>query len=195
MTGSVAPLPLAEPTPHVYTIRMSYPAHHVQFGRGVYVAHTAYIGGAVTLGDGCTVMHHVTIRGDVAPIRIGRWVNIQDGSVLHCNKGVPLTIGDEVTIGHRAVVHCKRVGPRSLIGIGSVLLDDAEVGAGCVVAPGAVVTPGMVVPDATVVMGIPARVVRAVREADQAYLRRAVTEYRALNERHAAGEYRAAFPE
>jgi len=140
-------------------------------------------------------MHHVVIRGDVAPIRIGRSVNIQDGTVLHCNKGVPLEIGDDVTIGHRAVVHCKRVGPGSLIGIGSVVLDDAEVGDNCIVAPGAVVTPGLQVPDGTVVMGIPGRVVRDVADADREYLRRAVAGYRALNELHAAGKYPAEFPE
>jgi carbonic anhydrase/acetyltransferase-like protein (isoleucine patch superfamily) len=174
---------------------MTYSPHFVQFGRQVYVAPTAYIGGDVSLGDGCTVMHHVAIRGDVAPIRIGQSVNIQDGAVLHCNKGVPLEIGDEVTVGHRAVVHGKHVGSGTLIGIGAVVLDNADVGAGCIVAPGAVVTPGMQVPDGMVVMGVPARVVREVGDADQTYLDRVVSGYRVLNERHAAGEYPAEFPE
>jgi len=174
---------------------MGHPPHHVVFGRDVYVAPTAYIAGDVVIGDECTIMHHVVIRGDVAPIRIGRRVNIQDGAVLHCNRDVTLEIADEVAIGHRAVVHGKRIGPRSLIGIGALVLDGVEIGAGCIVAPGAVVPPGTVVPDGKVLMGVPAQVVRDANDRDRAYHARVIDGYKMLRRLHAAGEYPPARPE
>ncbi|MGD8453516.1 MAG: gamma carbonic anhydrase family protein [Phycisphaerae bacterium] len=158
-------------------------------GENVYLAPTAYVGGDVIFGDGCTVMHQVVIRGDVSPIRIGRRVNVQDGAIIHTKKDVPLEIADEVSIGHRAVVHCRRVGAGSLIGTGAIVLDDAEVGAGCIVAAGAVVPPGMIVPDGQLVVGIPARVMREVNETDRKYLTRVVESYVRLGAVHAAGRY------
>ncbi|MFH1748951.1 MAG: gamma carbonic anhydrase family protein [Planctomycetota bacterium] len=158
-------------------------------GQNVYIAPTAYVGGEVTIGDDCTIMHHVTIRGDVSAITIGREVNVQDGTVIHTETGVPLDIGDQVVIGHRAVVHCRRVGPRTLVGIGSIILDEVEIGRECVVAAGAVVPPRMVVPDRKLVVGVPARVVRDVTDADQRYVDRALRNYARLGRDHAAGRY------
>lgn len=161
-------------------------------GRDVYIAPTAYVGGEVSLGDGCTVMHHVVIRGDVSAIRIGARVNVQDGTVIHTKTGVPLDIADEVSIGHRAVVHCRRVGRAALIGIGAIVLDDAEIGEGAFIGAGAVVPPGMIVPAAKVVMGVPARIIRDVgpREAD--YARFVIDNYIRLGREYAAGIYPAA---
>lgn len=160
-----------------------------RFGRDVYLAPTAYVGGDVVLGDECTVWHQVVIRGDVSAIRIGRRVNIQDATVIHTKKGVPLEIEDEVAIGHRAVVHCRRVGRRSLIGTGAIVLDDAEIGRACIVGAGAVVPPGTIVPDGQVVIGVPARVVRELRDEERAYIERVVSGYVALGRAHAAGDY------
>ena len=158
-------------------------------GKNVYIAPTACVCGEVRLGDECTIMHHVVIRGDVSTITIGRRVNVQDAAVIHTETGVPLEIGDEVSIGHRAVVHCRRVGPHSLLGIGSILLDRGEIGEGCIVAAGAVVPPDTVVPPGKLVMGIPARVVRDVTDEDRRYLKRALQNYRRLGREHAAGRY------
>ena len=158
-------------------------------GHNVYIAPTAYVGGEVSIGDDCTIMHQAVIRGDVSTITIGRRVNVQDAAVIHTETGVPLEIGDEVSIGHRAVVHCRRVGPHSLLGIGSILLDRVEIGEGCIVAAGAVVPPGTVVPPGKLVMGIPARVVRDVTDEDRRYLERALRNYRRLGREHAAGRY------
>jgi len=162
---------------------------HPQIGRDVYIAPTAYVGGDVRIGDGCTIMHQVVIRGDVSPIAIGRRVNVQDAAILHTRKGVPLEIGDEVSIGHRAVVHCRRVGAGSLIGIGAIVLDDAEIGSGCIVAAGAVVPPGTIIPDGKLVLGLPARIARDVQPADREYLSRVVSSYVELGRAHAAGRY------
>lgn len=160
-----------------------------RIGAGVYIAPTAYVGGAVTLGDDCTVMHHVAIRGDVSSIRIGARVNIQDGSVVHTKTGVDLDMADDIGVGHRAVVHCRRVGPRTLIGIGAIVLDDCEIGEDCLIAAGAVLPPGLVVPSGRVVAGVPGRIVREMRPRDREYVHFVVENYRRLNREHAAGRY------
>ena len=158
-------------------------------GRNVYIAPTAYVGGEVTIGDDCTIMHHVTIRGDVSKITIGRRVNVQDGTIIHTLTGVPLEIGDEVVIGHRAVVHCRRVGNRVLIGIGAVVLDNCEIGDGALIAAGAVLSPGTIVPAGKLVAGVPAKVIREVTEQQRGYVDYALENYARLNRDHAAGRY------
>lgn len=158
-------------------------------GARVFIAETAYVGGDVTLGEECTVMHHVTIRGDIAPIRIGARASIQDGAVLHTPDGTPLDIADDVGVAHRAVVHGRRIGARTLIGIGAVLLDDCQIGSRCVIAAGAVVTPGMTVPDGKVVMGTPGRIVRDATKRDLAMIDEVIRNYRRLNRLHAAGHF------
>jgi len=162
---------------------------HVIVGENVYIAPTAYVGGEVVIGNECTIMHHVTIRGDVSKITIGRRVNIQDGAIVHTKTGVPLEIGDEVAIGHRAVVHCRRVGNRVLIGIGAVVLDNCEVNAGAIVAAGAVLTPGTVVPQGKLVVGVPGKVLRDVTDREREYIHFVVQSYYELGRRHAAGYY------
>jgi len=161
----------------------------VRIGKDVFIAPTAYVGGEVCLGNACTVMHQVTIRGDVAPIRVGSRTNVQDGTVLHTRYAVPLEIAEDVVIGHRAVVHCRSIGPRSLIGIGAIVLDNAVVGADCIVAAGAVVLPGTSVPDGSLFGGVPARHLRGVTGADRAEIRRILQVYAELGRRHAAGEF------
>jgi carbonic anhydrase/acetyltransferase-like protein (isoleucine patch superfamily) len=158
-------------------------------GRDVYIAPTAYVGGEVAIGDECTIMHHVTIRGDVSKITIGRRVNVQDGTIIHTLTGVPLEIGDEVVIGHRAVVHCRKVGSRVLIGIGAVVLDNCEIGDGALIAAGAVLSPGTIVPAGKLVAGVPGKVLRDVTAEQQRYVDYALTNYARLNRDHAAGRY------
>lgn len=157
-------------------------------GQRVYIASTAYVGGQVTIGDDCTIMHHVTIRGDVSAIRIGARVNIQDGTVVHTKTGVPLDIADDVAIGHRAVVHCRRVGPRTLIGIGAIVLDDAEIGEDCFIAAGALVPPGMIVPAGKVLMGMPAKIVRDATEKEHGYVQFVLENYLKLNREYREAE-------
>lgn len=160
-----------------------------KLGENVYIAPTAYVGGDVAIGSNTTIMHQVVVRGDVSSITIGNRVNIQDASIVHTKKGVPLVIEDEVTIGHRAVVHCKHVGRGALIGIGSIVLDDAEIGPGAIIAAGAVVPPGTIVPSDVVMRGIPAREGRALTDDDRRYMQRVVREYQELGRAHAAGRY------
>jgi len=158
-------------------------------GRDVYIAPTSYVGGDVVIGDQSTVMHHVMIRGDIAPIRIGARVNVQDGVIIHTPRGTPLDIADDVGIGHRAIIHCRRIGPRTLIGMGAILLDDCEIGSRCIIAAGTVLTPKTLVPDGSVVMGMPGRVVRKVTDRDLQSIDHVVQSYLELGRLHAAGQF------
>src|SRR5262245_48819720 len=126
---------------------------------GAYLANGAIVTGDVQLGAESSVWFAAVVRGDVAAVVVGERVNIQDGSVIHCDTGYPHTIEPDVTIGHRAVVHGERVGRGSLIGIGAVLLGHTVVGEECLIGAGAVVPPGMQVPDRMLVMGVPGRIV------------------------------------
>lgn len=127
------------------------------------------------------------LRGDVHEIRIGARTNIQDGSVLHVTAGrFGTRVGDEVTVGHRAVVHGCEVGDGALIGIGAIVLDGARVGARALVAAGAVVTPGADVAAGMLAVGIPARPVRSLGEAELAEQRERTLTYVQTARAHAA---------
>ncbi len=162
---------------------------NANIGQNVFIAPTAYVGGNVQLDDEVTVLHHVTIRGDVAKITVGARTNVQDGTVLHTRMGVPLEIANDVIIGHRAVVHCRRVGARSLIGIGAIVLDNAEIGANCVIAAGAVIPPETIIPDNSLVMGVPGRIKRDTTEDDLSMIDQVVVRYVELGRAHASGLY------
>lgn len=133
---------------------------------GGLVASTAVVEGDVTLHDHVSVWWNAVLRGDDAAIVIDTGTNIQDFVMVHPDPGAPLYVGKDVTIGHHAVVHCVKVGHRTLIGIGSILLAGAEIGDDSIVAAGAVVPEGMKVPPGVMVAGVPARVRRDVRREE-----------------------------
>lgn len=160
-----------------------------KLGENVFIASTAYVGGDVTLGDSVTVMHHVTIRGDVSAIRIGKRCNVQDGTVIHTKTDVDLDIEDDVSIGHRAVVHCTRVGSGSLIGTGAIVLDGAIIGRNCLIGAAALVTPGTVIPDGMMVKGIPGKPARPVSTQERKYMQFVTERYLDLGKRHDDGEF------
>jgi len=150
----------------------------------VFIAHNATITGDVTIGNNASFWFNAVVRGDVAPIRIGKGVNVQDGAVIHCDTDVPNEIEDDVTIGHGAIVHGTFVGRGSLIGMGSTLLSRTKIGRECLIAAGAVVPPGLEVPDRMLVMGVPGKVVRPVKEQDLQYMKWLTDHYVEL-----AGQY------
>lgn len=155
--------------------------------QGVYLADTARVIGEVFLGEGASVWYSAAIRGDVAPVTIGAMTNIQDGAVVHCDSGKPNTIGSHVTIGHGALVHGVSVGDGSLIGMGARVLGGTRIGARCLIAAGALVPPGLEVPDESVVIGVPGRIVRSLRDEDRRYLAWLAPHYQRLAERHVTG--------
>jgi len=125
-----------------------------------WVADSAEVIGRVALAEDASVWFHAVLRGDNEWLTIGRGSNVQDGSVMHTDRGFPLTVGDGVTIGHQAVLHSCTVGDGSLIGIRAVLLNGARIGRNCLVGAGSLVTEGKEFPDGVLIMGSPARVVR-----------------------------------
>ena len=125
-----------------------------------WVAPSADVIGRVKIGPGSSVWFGAVVRGDVNEITIGRSTNVQDGCVVHVDRGHPTEIGDYVTIGHRAVVHSCTIGDRVLIGMGAIVLDGARIGDGALIGAGAVVTPGTEIPPGALALGAPARVVR-----------------------------------
>jgi len=129
---------------------------------GAFVAGNAVVTGDVTLGEDVGIWFGCVVRGDDAPLAVGRRTNVQDLTMIHADTGVPNVIGEEVTIGHRCVLHGAEVGDRCLIGMGAVLLGGSRIGAESLVAAGAVVREGFVVPPRSLVAGVPARIVRGL---------------------------------
>lgn len=127
-----------------------------------WVAPNAVVIGNVILEPGASVWFNVVVRGDNDPIRIGPDSNIQDGSVLHTDVGVPLNIGRGVTVGHMVMLHGCEIGDNSLIGIGSVVLNGAKIGRNCIIGANTLITEGKVIPDNSLVMGQPGKVVREI---------------------------------
>lgn len=136
-----------------------------------WVARSADVLGDVTLGEHVSVWFNAVVRGDVNHVVIGDYTNVQDGTVIHVTHGgLPTIIGKRVTIGHKALLHACTVGDDCLIGMGAILLDGAEIGEGSVVAAGALVTSGKKFPPGSMIMGSPAKVVRALRPEERAVM-------------------------
>lgn len=146
-------------------------------GSGHWVAPDAQVIGRVELQESASVWFGAIIRGDMDTIRIGARSNIQDLSVLHTDAGIALDIGSDVTVGHRVMLHGCRVGDGSLIGIGSTVLNNAVIGAGCLVGAHSLVTEGKEFPDGSLIMGSPAKVVRMLSPDEQAMLAASAAHY------------------
>ena len=130
----------------------------------IFIAPGAIVLGNVTLGEDVGVWYHATIRGDKAPIIIGKGSNVQDNAVVHVDADHPVTIGQNVTIGHSAVIHGCEIGDNSLIGMGAIIMNDAKIGKNCIVAAGALVTQNAQIPDNSLVLGNPAKIKRNVTD-------------------------------
>ncbi len=136
--------------------------------QAAFVAPGAVVIGRVTVAEGASIWYGAVVRGDVEQIAIGAHSNVQDGAILHGDPGEPTVLEDYVTVGHRAVIHSARIGRGSLIGIGAVVLNGVTVGEGSIVGAGSVVTKD--VPDRSLVIGVPAKVLRSVSEEEAADL-------------------------
>lgn len=154
-----------------------------------FVAPGAVVLGDVTLEAESSVWYGAILRGDMAPIRIGRQTNLQDGTIVHVDEGVPCQIGDRVGVGHRAILHGCTVEDDCLIGMGSILLNHSRVGRGSVVAAGTLLPEGTEVPPGSLVMGVPGRVVRPVDPALARRIEATWRHYVANAKRHRAGEW------
>ena len=144
---------------------------HPQIQANSYVDVSAQIIGDVHIGEESSVWCNAVLRGDMYYIRIGNRTNVQDNSVIHTRTGThPTILEDEVTVGHSVTLHGCHVERGSLIGIGSIVLDDVRVGAKSLVAAGSLLSPGTIIPPRSLVMGVPGRVKRSLTEQEVAEL-------------------------
>jgi carbonic anhydrase/acetyltransferase-like protein (isoleucine patch superfamily) len=150
---------------------------HPSLARDVWIAPNATIIGDVRLGDNASIWWNAVLRGDNDTITIGANSNIQDGSVLHVDEGVPLAVGAHVTVGHLAMLHGCTVGDESLIGIKSVILNKAVIGRHCIIGANSLIAEGKVIPERSLVMGSPGKVVRQLTDEEVARLRGAALGY------------------
>lgn len=142
-----------------------------------YVAPGAQLVGDVRLGDGASVWFNAVLRADDDYIEIGAGSNVQDASVIHCDAGTPTRVGRQVTIGHRVLLHGCTIGDETLVGNGAIVLDGARIGRHCLIGAGSMVTPGKEFGDGSVLMGAPARVVRATGARELAMIEHAARSY------------------
>ncbi len=158
-----------------------------QIEDSAWVADNAQVIGDVHMAADSSVWFSSVVRGDTATIRIGEGTNIQDGSVLHADVGIPLTIGKHVTVGHMVQLHGCTIGDESLSGIGAVVLNGAKIGKNCLVGAGSLVTEGKEFPDGSMIWGSPAKVVRELTPEQIEGLRRSAQHYVANKNRFKAG--------
>lgn len=152
-----------------------------------WIAPGAVVAGDVRIGRDASVWFGVIIRGDNEPIRIGDATNLQENVVMHTDPGFPLNIGTGCTIGHRALLHGCTIDDNTLVGMGAIILNGARIGKNSIVGAGALVTEGKTFPDCSLIVGSPAKAVRALDEDVFAKLRESAAHYVANGRRFASG--------
>jgi carbonic anhydrase/acetyltransferase-like protein (isoleucine patch superfamily) len=165
----------------------AFDGHRPTLGQGAWVAPSADLIGDARLGDEASVWFGAVIRADNTPIIVGARSNIQESAMLHSDAGVPLTIAEDVTVGHHAILHGCTIGARSLIGMGAIVLNRAEIGEECIVGAGALVTEGKQFAPRSLIVGSPARAVRQLDDRAVAMLK-ASAEHYVEKARHYASE-------
>ncbi|MCD5323284.1 MULTISPECIES: gamma carbonic anhydrase family protein [Pontibacillus] len=145
--------------------------------RSVFVAPGAHIIGDVTIEEESSVWFNAVLRGDEAPIRIGKRTSIQDNSTCHLYEESPLQVGDEVTVGHNVILHGCTIENRTIIGMGSTILDGALIGEECIVGANSLVPPGKSFPPRSLILGSPAKVVRELTENDLELIQQSIDAY------------------
>jgi len=148
-----------------------------QLADGVWIAPNATVIGDVRLGENVSIWWNAVLRGDTDTLTLGANSNIQDGSVLHADKGIPLTLGRDITVGHMAMVHGCTIGDGSLIGIKSVILNRAVIGKHCLIGANTLIPEGKVIPDRSLVMGSPGKVVRELSDEEVARIAHSAAHY------------------
>lgn len=143
-----------------------------------YVDSSAQVIGDVELGEHASIWMNAVVRGDVNSIRIGARSNVQDCAVLHGMRNLyAVTVGEMVTIGHNATVHGCTLGDYVLVGIGAVILNDARIGEGSIIAAGAVIPEHTIIPPRSLVLGVPGKVKKSLGEEDQKMIARYAQNY------------------
>lgn len=167
-------------------IRNRYIEQRPQIDSSAFVADSADLIGAVTLGRHASIWYRSVVRADDEPITIGDGTNIQDGCIVHIDPGQPTILGNYVTVGHGAIVHGARIEDLVMISIGAIILSGARIGTNSIIGAGAVVTEDMEIPPDSLVVGIPARVIKSVTDEQSARIRSTAEVYIERGQRYAA---------
>ncbi|MBW2575357.1 MAG: gamma carbonic anhydrase family protein [Deltaproteobacteria bacterium] len=165
---------------------LEYKGHRPKIGKNVFIAPTATIIGNVEIKDGASIWYGTVLRGDMAPITVGKSTNIQDNCTIHTDFDKPTIIGDYVTVGHNAVVHGCIIENYCLIGINAVVLSNAFIKTGSVVAAGSVVKHGQVVGPYHLVAGTPASIKKELSESEMEKRKNTAEHYIELAVEHRA---------
>ncbi|WP_201318776.1 gamma carbonic anhydrase family protein [Paenibacillus sp. EPM92] len=155
----------------------SYNGIFPQVHESVFLAAGVQVIGDVVIEEGASIWYNTVLRGDLAPIRIGKRSNIQDGCIGHVNKDEPLIVEEEVSVGHGAIIHGCRIGKGTLIGMGAIVLNGASIGEYALIGAGALITENKSIPSYTLSLGSPAKVVRELAEPDLARMKRTMESY------------------
>ncbi|MEH6490908.1 gamma carbonic anhydrase family protein [Halopseudomonas sp.] len=149
----------------------------VEMADDAWIADSAAVIGKVKLEAGANVWFSAVIRGDVEQITIGEHSNVQDGAVMHADRGVPLVLGKGITVGHNAMLHGCDVGDYSLIGINAVVLNGAKIGKHCIIGANSLIPEGKEIPDGSLVMGSPGKVVKTLSDQQKKMLELSAAHY------------------
>lgn len=154
-----------------------------------FIHPSAEIIGRVTLKTNASIWPMVVLRGDIERITIGAQANVQDATVMHTSKGLPVVLETGVTVGHGAIIHGATIGAYSLIGMGAILLDGCRIGRECLIGAGALVTERVTIPARSLVLGVPGKVVRKLNAKELALLHRRASDYVRYAQAHREGSH------
>ena len=163
--------------------------HSPKIDPSCYVAPEAIIIGDVVIDKGCSIWSFAVIRADLSSVRIGEGSSIQEHCQIHGNPGKPTIIGKNVSIGHAAIIHAAKVDDFVIVGMNSCILDGAEIGSGSIIGAGAVVTENMKIPEGSLVVGVPAKIIRQGDPSLREQAKRNAEAYHKLRDAHKRGEY------
>jgi carbonic anhydrase/acetyltransferase-like protein (isoleucine patch superfamily) len=155
-----------------------------QIANDTFIAENSTIIGRCTIEANSSVWFNVAIRADVNEIVIGKNVNIQDGSVIHCDHEYAVSIADNVTIGHNAIIHGCKIASNCIVGMGSTILDGATIGENCIIGANSLITSGKVIPAGSLVVGSPGKIIRELTVEEIEGIKKSVAEYVILSKHY-----------
>ncbi|GAU76908.1 gamma carbonic anhydrase family protein [Fusibacter sp. 3D3] len=161
-----------------------FKSHIPQIQRSCFIAESADIIGEVIVEESANIWYNTVVRGDVEPIFIGNYTNVQDQVVIHTSQGFPVSIGPYVTIGHGAIVHGCTVEDHVLIGMGAIVLDGAYIEKNCIIGAGALIPPNKRIPSNSLVVGSPGKIVRTLSNEEIEHIEQSAIGYVELSQHH-----------
>lgn len=167
---------------------IKYKNYNPKIASNTFIAANSTIIGRCTIGENSSIWFNSTIRADVNEVIIGRSVNIQDGTVIHCDHEYSVSIADNVTIGHNAIIHGCSIASNCIIGMGATILDGAVIGENCIIGANSLITTGKQIPKGSLVMGSPGKVVRTLSTEEIEGIKKSVEGYVTLSKEYLAEE-------